>query len=209
MSAEGRRVRSGVWLIAFLVAVGSVTAAEAFTPYRLLVSAAKSPLKARVFAHDKRLKSELRGALVVAVPDATLSISPYVFGGHGYLVGWVKDAEERTRLEQAAQGIEGLKSMDVYRPIKPQGDQAPSSVDQLELKTRVVASIVGVMGTDQTNVSVNVLGSHVVLLGVVDSADQVHASTQAAEGTSGVSGVTSYLSVPPPADRKLLGGLLP
>ncbi len=209
MKRFGKRGRSGVWVIAFLVVVGASLSAEAFTPYRLLVSAAKSPLKATVFAHDKRLKSQLRRALVVAVPDATLSVSPYVFGGHGYLVGWVKDAEERNRLEQAAQGIEGLKSMDVYLPIKPTGDDAPSSVDQLELKTRVVASIVGVMGTDQTNVSVSVLGSHVILLGVVDSADQVHASTKAAEGTSGVSGVTSYLSVPPPAERKLLGGLLP
>ena len=191
-----------------MILEGGSLPAQAFTPYRLIVSAVKSPESASVFIHDKRLKSELRRALVVAVPDATLSASPYVFGGHGYLVGWVDDADERARLEQAAEGVEGLKSVDVYLPVKPTGAEAPSSVSELELKTRVLASIVGVMGTDQTNVSVSVLGTHVVLLGVLDSAEQVHAATQAAEGTSGVSAVTSYLSVPPAAERKRLGGRL-
>ena len=209
MKIEGMRVWAAVGLAGLVVFVAGNQSAEAFTPYRLLIGAVKSPLNAGAFIQDKRLKSALRRSLVVADPDATLSVSPYVFGGHGYIVGWVDDLDERSRLEDAAQGVEGLRSLDVYLPIKPTGDEAPSSVDELGLKTKVVASIVAVLGTDQTNVSVDVLGKHVVVLGVLDSADQVHRVTQAAAGTSGVSGVTSYLSVPPPSERKILGSRLP
>ncbi|MEE3328884.1 MAG: BON domain-containing protein [Myxococcota bacterium] len=195
-------------IIAFGVS-GWVAQADAFTPYRLLFSAVKSPESASVFIQDKRLKSQLKRALVLAVPESTLSVSSYVFGGHAYLVGWVDDVNERGEIEEAAKSIGGIQSVDVYLPIKPKGDAAPSSVDELKLKTSVVASLVEAMGTDQTNVSVDVLGTHVVLVGVVGSASQVHSAREAAEGTKGVSSVTSYLSVPPPADRKLLGRRLP
>ena len=199
-----RRVVPGLLIIAFLVLAGGARV-HAFTPYRLLVSAVKSPENASVFIQDKRLKLQLKRALVLAVPDATLSLSPYVWGGHAYLVGWVDDADERNRIEEAAKEISGLKSVDIYLPAKPKGDAAPSSVDALKLKALVVASLVGAMGTDEANISVDVLGRHVVLVGVLASADEVHVAQEAATGTVGVSGVTSYLSVPPARDQKLLG----
>ena len=189
--------------------LGLAPSAQAFTPYRLIFGAAKSPESVTVFARDKRLKSQLKRALVVAVPEATLAVSSYVVGGHAYLVGWVDSAQERSELEEAAINMGGLQSVDVYLPIKKTGDEAPSSVDEMKLKTSVLASLVEALGTDRTNVSVDVLGTHVVLVGVLASADEVHSARAAAEGTHGVSGVTSYLSVPPVEDRKLLGRLLP
>jgi osmotically-inducible protein OsmY len=178
---------------------------EAFTPYRLLVQAAKSPESASVFVQDKRLRSQLHRALIVAVPEATLSISPYVWGSHAYLVGWVDDEAERSKLEEAARGVSGLVSVQVYLPVKPKGEAAPSSTDELKLKAAVIESLMTAIGTDKTNVSVDVLGAHAVLVGVLGSADEVHAATEAAQNTQGVQSVSSFLGVPPSEDRKLLG----
>ncbi len=80
-------------------------------PYRLMAEAAKSPERPAVFVHDKRLRIKLREALLLAVPDSTLSVSPYVSGGRAFLVGWVKDEAQKTALEDAARGVPGLLSV--------------------------------------------------------------------------------------------------
>ena len=205
---NGTIKRCGARVAVFCLFAGAIAwggEAGAFTPYRLLVQAAKSPESASVFALDKRLRSQLRRALVVAVPQATLSVSPYVWGSHAYLVGWVEGAEERSKLEAAARGVSGLVSVQVYLPVKPTGEEAPSAGSELKLKAGVTQSLVAAIGTEKTNVSVDVLGAHVVLVGVLGSADEVHAATTAAQGTEGVQSVSSFLSVPPAMDRKLVG----
>ena len=205
-SVQGRRVRvAALCFFLSFVAVGWPGEAKAFTPYRLLVQAVKSPEGASVFVQDKRLRSQLHRALIVAVPEDALSVSSYVWGSHAYLVGWVDDEDERSKLEEAAQTVSGLVSVQVYLPVKPKGEGAPSSTDELTLKARVIQSLVTAIGTDKTNVSVDVLGTHAVLVGVLGSADEVHAATKAAQDTEGVLGVSSFLSVPPSEDRKLLG----
>ena len=205
MSRESRTRVAGLCLFLILLAAGWPGEVKAFTPYRLLVQAAKSPEGVSVFVKDKRLRSQLHRALIVAVPEDTLSVSPYVWGSHAYLVGWVDDEEERSKLEEAARGVSGLVSVQVYLPIKPKGEAAPSSTDELKLKVAVVQSLVTAVGTEKSNISVDVLGTHAVLVGVLGSADEVHAATKAAQNTAGVQSVTSFLSVPPSEDRKLLG----
>ncbi len=178
-------------------------------PYRMMAQAAKSPERPAVFAHDMRLKASLRRAVVLAVPDSTLSVSPYVAGGHGYLVGWVKDGDQRRALEEAAQDVAGLLSLSMYLPVKPSGEEAPASTSELELKAKVAASIVAASGSEKINIAVDVLGSHAVLVGAVRSTHDIEAAVKAAGETSGISGVTDFLSVPAPGDEKRFGGFLP
>ncbi len=52
-------------------------------------------------------------------------------------------------------------------------------------------------------VEIEVLGGHVVLLGVVDSQQTIDAAVAHAQSTSGVSGVTSFLLLPEPEYEKL------
>jgi len=205
---NGRLKRHRVRVAVFCLCAAAIVGAGevgAFTPYRLLVQAAKSPESASVFVLDKRLRSQLRRALVAAAPEATLAVSPYVWGSHAYLVGWVTSVEERSEIEAAARGVSGLVSVQVYLPVKPTGGEAPSAASELALKASVTRSLVAAMGTEKTNVSVDVLGSHAVLVGVLGSAEEVHAATTAAQATEGVQSVSSFLSVPPAMDRKLLG----
>ena len=190
------------FLLVFVFACGGAK------PYKLMAEAARSPERPAVFVHDKRLRLHLREALVVASPGSTLSISPYVVGGHAYLVGWVDTDGERADLEAAAQGVSGLLSVAVYMPVKPTGADAPSSTAELELKAKVTASLLAANRSDKINIAVEVLGTHAVLIGALGSAEDVRRADEAASETSGISGVTSFLSVPPESDEKRLGGFL-
>jgi len=179
--------------------------AQAFTPYRLIVQAVRGPQSPMAFVDDKRLKANLRKALLLAVPDATLSVSPYVAGGNGYLVGWAKDDAEREKLENAARGVQGLISLAVYLPTKPSGDGAPNFTADMALEAKLKAALHLAMGPDQTNIAVDVLGAHAVLVGVVGSTAKIQQAGQIARGTDGVSGVTSFLTVPLASDTKRIG----
>jgi osmotically-inducible protein OsmY len=157
------------------------------------------------FVSDKRLKANLRRVLLVAEPGSALSVKSYVAGGHGYLVGWVADDAERSRLEEVARGVAGLVSLAIYLPAKPTGDEAPSATAEVELKARVMASLRVAMGGDKANIAVEVLGSHAVLIGVLSSTGKIQDAALAARETSGISGVTSFLSVPLSGDEKRIG----
>ena len=177
-------------------------------PYRLMAEAVRSPERPAVFVQDKRARLNLRRALVLAVPDTTLSVSPYVSGGHAYLVGWVDNEEERVALEKAAQSVQGLLSVEPYLPLKPTGPDAPDSTSELELKTKVVASILAASRSEKINISVQVLGTHAVLIGAVNSTEDIQEAETAAKETSGISGVTNFLIVPSANDAKRFGGFL-
>ena len=183
-------------------------AAHAFTPYRLLVEAVRTPQKPLAFVQDKRLKMNVRKALLIAEPKTALSVSSYVAGGHAYLVGWVDDDAQRNSLEDAARKVPGLLSIAVYLPSKPTGDDAPSTTSELTLTAKVKAAIMQRSRIEKTNVAVNVLGTHAVLVGVVHSTDDIQSAVAAASGTEGISGVTNFLHVPMDKDRKPSLGLL-
>lgn len=195
--------------IATVLGGADVSAAFGFLPYRTMLEAARSPEKPLAFVQDKVLRLDLRRALVEADPDATLSISPYVFGGHAYLVGWVENDAERETLESAAHGVDGLSGLTSYLPVEPTGKDAPSKSDELALEAKVEEAITLSSSAHRMNVSVEVLGTHVVLVGAVSSGAAVQSAGQAARETPGVSGVTSFLTVPQPGSQKLFGDLLP
>jgi osmotically-inducible protein OsmY len=201
-----RQLILGAALLAVASILGLAAApAQAFTPYRLLLQAVRSPQSPMAFVADKRLKANLRAALLTADPGTVLSVKAYVGGGHGYLVGWVKDDAQRTKLEDAARQVAGLISLAVYLPAKPTGDAAPSLTAELELKAKLKASLRVAMGGDTPNIAVEVLGSHAVLVGVLGSTAKIQHAGQAARETSGVSGVTSFLTVPLSGDTKRIG----
>lgn len=162
------------------------------------VSTTRSPegLGAQVATHLR-----LREAMAAADPEAVLTVSPYAFMGHGYLVDYVKNAEERARLVDAARSVPGLTSVDVYLPLH---EGAARRAANLELEVRVKAAIAAESTAKVPNVSVVALGGEVVLLGVVADEAAVQTAGTAARTVSGVTGVTSYLLVPEPGLEKLL-----
>lgn len=208
-----RRIRVRAALAA-AIAVGQILSvgvapAFGFLPYRMLLEAARSPEKPLDFVQDKVMRIDLRKALVEADPEDVLSVSPYVVGGHAYLVGWVSSPAEREKLEAAARSVPGLVSLSSYLPVKPTGADAPSEADELSLKAKIEQAITLASSAHRMNVDVDVLGTHAVLVGAVASSAAVQSAGEAARQTEGVSGVTSFLTVPEPGKEKLLQGLLP
>ncbi|MCH2171819.1 BON domain-containing protein [Myxococcota bacterium] len=177
-------------------------------PYRLIAQAARSPERPAVFLYDKRLRMNLREALLLAQPDSAISVSPYVTGGHAYLVGWVSSEDKRTALERAAGTVPELLTVTSYLPVKPTGEQVPDSASELELKTRVVGSLLAASGSEKINITVEVLGTQAVLVGAVSSKGEIRRAEQAAGDTQGITGVTNFLTVPDPGQAKRFGGFL-
>lgn len=201
-------IRPGLGLF-FLLLAGGVAPASGFLPYRTILQAARSPEKPLAFVHDKVLRVSLRKALIAAAPGDALAISPYVYGGHAYLVGWVSGAGEREALEAAARGVAGLVSLSSYLPLEPTGVDAPRKSDEIALEAKVEEAITLDSSAHRANVSVDVLGTHAVLVGIVADGAAVQTAGAAARNTPGVTGVTSFLTVPEPGQEKLLQGLLP
>ena len=71
-----------------------------------------------------------------------------------------------------------------------------------------MAALVANSSAEKTNVAVDVLGSHAVLVGVVHSTADIQSAVAAAKGTSGITGVTNFLHVPLAENTKPSRGLL-
>src|SRR5262249_52102845 len=108
-------------------------------PYVLAAKAASSHLTPTAWTKDQLLKDEMRKAILADQALSGLSITPYVYMQHGFVVGFVQDAQQAAAVTRAAQGVAGLRSLETYLPIKgePLKDSSSSSLSDLEL----VASI--------------------------------------------------------------------
>src|SRR5262245_17478179 len=165
------------------------------TPYVLAAKAATSHLSPRAYAKDQRLKDEMREAILVDQALSGLSITPYVYMQRGFLVGFVKDAEQAVAVTRAAQGLSGLRSLDTYLPIKkePLKDSSGSTPYDLELVAQIKLALKVDEHLTESRYGIEVLDGHAVLLGVVISEDEKLAVERAAKGVKGVKDIKSFL----------------
>jgi len=161
-------------------------------PYRMMAKAATSEESAFSQAGDQRLKARMREAIVAADPKQTLAVTPYAYMGHAYLVGFVDDAAEGDRLLSTIRGFEGVRSVDGYLPTRPEGR---SEASDLEIKGKVKAAM-AIIGETVTQIEIESLAGHVVLLGVVGSAEDIDNAGERARRVGGVTGLTNFLLVP-------------
>ncbi len=149
---------------------------------------------------DDRLKLSLREALLANGPAAEIHVTPYVYMGHAYLVGFVAGAAQRQQLTDAAQGVAGVRSVDTYLPDQPADSQTARDI---EMEGKVKAALA--LNRERiTQIDVDALAGHVVLLGVVANQSDIDAAVAAARGVDGVTGVTSFLLLPEKGYEKAL-----
>lgn len=183
-----------------LIALGLVvTGCGGFRPYRMMGRAATSEETVFAQAEDKELKIQLREALL-AGGESPLAITPYVFMGHGFVVGFVQGPEQRDEILRAAQGVEGLRSVQSYLPERP---AASAPVDDVATKVKIKEALALHPEVVVTRVDVEALDGHIVLLGVVASEAARESAVAAAAGVSGVTGVTNFLLLPEPGYESL------
>ncbi|MGH7382931.1 MAG: BON domain-containing protein [Candidatus Methylomirabilales bacterium] len=163
-------------------------------PYRAMARAATSEENVFAQAQDKELKVQLREALL-ARGESPLAITPYVYMGRGFVVGFVGDGAQRDGVLSAAQGVQGLRSLQSYLPDRP---TTSSTANDVATKANVKAALVPHPEIGVTHVDIEVLGGHVVLLGVVGSEEARESAVTAVAAVSGVKGVTNFLLLPEP-----------
>ena len=170
-----------------------------FRPYRMMGRAATSEEGVFAQAEDKELKIQLREALL-AGGESPLAITPYVFMGHGFVVGFVHGTEQRDEILRTAQGVQGLRSVESYLPPRP---AASGTVGDVAIEAKVKEAMALDPEVVVTRVDVKVLDGHAVLLGVVASEAARESAVTAAAGVSGITGVTNFLLLPEPGYKSL------
>lgn len=163
-------------------------------PYRAMARAATSEEEVFAQVQDKELKIQVREALL-ARGESPLAITPYVFMERGFVVGFVGDSAQRDDVLSAAQGVQGLRSLQSYLPDRP---ATSSTVDDVATKAKVKEAFVPHREIGVTRVNIEVLDGHAVLLGVVGSEEARESAVTVAAGVSGVKGVTNFLLLPEP-----------
>jgi osmotically-inducible protein OsmY len=176
------------------------TGCGGFRPYRRMAKAATSEENVGAQVDDQRLKTSLREAILTTDAAAALEVTPYVYMGHGYLVGFVSGDAQRQSLVAAAQRVSGLRSLDTYLPDQPADSQTTSD---FAIKGEVKAALA--VGLNRvTQIDLEVLAGQVVLLGVVSDQGAIDSAVAAAQGVSGVTGVTNFLLLPEAQYEKAL-----
>jgi hyperosmotically inducible protein len=147
---------------------------------------------------DSLLATKLREALAEADGLAGASITPHVYMGHVFLVGFVTTSAQHDTATEAARDVEGVRSVNGYLPIRAGADVARADApDDAAIEAKVKAELAR-SGQPVARVDMDVLDGHVVLLGVVSSQEAAAAVSAAARRVSGVKGVTSFLLLPEP-----------
>ena len=166
-------------------------------PYGAMHKAAQSELTPTALAHDHRLKAELRTALVSEQGFAGLTLSPEVFMERGYVTGRVDTSDQAEAVRRVARGVQGLRSVDAYLPVKPaQSTDESSLTADLALKAETASALKLAPGVVASRITTAVLDGHVVLMGVVSDEEARRKAAEVVSGVTGVKGTTNWLLLP-------------
>jgi hyperosmotically inducible periplasmic protein len=176
-------------------------------PYRRMGRAARSERNLAVQVDDRLLTEKIRSTLADTEGFGGAEVTPYVYMGHVFLVGFVTHSDQQSEATRAVQDLDGVRSLGAYLPVRTDATKSVSDVaSDAAIEGKVKAALV-LAGQPVTRIDVQVLAGHVVLLGVVRSQEAVSAATEAARGVSGVTGVTSFLLLPEAGYERLRPGL--
>jgi hyperosmotically inducible periplasmic protein len=171
-------------------------------PYRRMARAARSERNLVAQVDDRLLTERVRSALADSVLTGA-DVTPHVYMGHVFLVGFVDHSDQQGEATLAVQDVEGVRSVGAYLPVRKDDPKTVSNVASDAAIEGKVKAALALAGQPVTRIDMQVLNGHVVLLGVVRSQEAVSAATAAARGVGGVTGVTSFLLLPEPGYEKL------
>jgi len=199
-------------LTLWTVVVGAVleSCGGGVRPYRAMAKAAASEESVEAQAHDKRLTLQVGEALVATDPAAVAHVWPHVYMDRVFLVGFVESDTQRSKLEAAVKGIEGVRQVDLYLPVKSADAESwtTATLNDAKLKTELAAALAADLRTAKLRIASEVVAGHIVLLGVVSSDTERQAAISVAANLVSPDRVTSFLLLPDPEYEKRLHLLL-
>jgi hyperosmotically inducible periplasmic protein len=176
-------------------------------PNQRMGRTARRERKLAVQVDDHLLTEKIRSALEDTEGFGGAEVTPYVYMGHVFLVGFVTHSDQQSEATRAVEDLDGVRSIGAYLPVKTDATRDVSDIASDAAIEGKVKAALALAGQPVTRVDMQVLAGHVVLLGVVRSQEAVSAATQAARSVSGVTGVTSFLLLPEAGYESLRPGL--
>jgi hyperosmotically inducible periplasmic protein len=167
-------------------------------PSRRMARGARNERSPTTQVDDRHLADKLRSALADSDQLNGADITPHVYMGHVFLVGFVTHSDQQGEATRAVQDVEGVRSVGAYLPVKSEPAKGGSNVASDAVIEAKVRAALELPYQPVTRIDLQVLDGHVVLMGVVKSQEAMSAATAAARSVSGVTGVTSFLLLPEP-----------
>lgn len=161
-----RPERSWAALALSALALG-IAACGSPMPYRAMARAASSEENVFSQAEDKRMGLAVRETLGANQGLHGLEISPFVYMGRVFLVGFVSTEGQAQQAVEAVRGLAGVRSVDSYLPVSP-GGSTGEAAERKARDTAITGEVKGALGLDPdeviTRIDVKTLAGHVVLL---------------------------------------------
>jgi len=157
-------------------------------------SAAVDERNVKTIASDTKLKLTIEKRFIEDDTVKALDISAFVYDGQAYLTGEYATGAEKRQAIKLAEGVAGVKSVTAYLLAKQKGDFC-GTTDNVAMASKVKTALIKDKDIWATNINVEAVQCHIVLLGIVGSRAQVGKAVAHAKAVEGVRGVTSYLKV--------------
>lgn len=123
-----------------------------------------------------------------------LDYDAYSYEGHVYLIG---EYESRSQVDKAvaiAKGVKDVRTVTTYMLPKKVNDLC-GTTDNLDIYTSVKGKLINDKDIWSTNIDIETIQCHVVLLGIVGSKQEKAKAISHAKSVPGVRAVKSYLTV--------------
>lgn len=163
------------------------------SPYGSIYSVAADEREAGAIVSDTKITAMIQKAFVEDRDVKVLDISVYCYNGNVYLVGEYDQARQKEQAVKIAGAAEGVKSVKTHL-LPKRKDAICGDVENLAIRTKLDAKLVADMEVWSTNIDVKVVQCHVVLLGIVETKEEIARAVAHARSVAGVRDVTSYLT---------------
>ncbi len=163
------------------------------SPYGSIYSVAADEREPETIVSDAKITAMIQKKFVEDPDIKVLDISVYCYKGNVYLVGEYDQAQQKERAVKIAETTEGVKSVKTHL-LPKRKDAICGAVENLAIRTKLDAKLVADMEVWSTNIDVKVVQCNVVLLGIVESKEEITRAVAHARSVEGVRDVTSYLT---------------
>lgn len=157
-------------------------------------SAAVDQRNIKTIASDTNIKLSIEKSFLDDKNIKILDISAFVYAGHAYLTGEYDTELQKQRAIAIARQTEGVKAVTAYLLAKRKGDFC-GVTDNATLATKVKTALIGDDDIWATNINVEAVQCHIVLLGIVGTQAEIDKAIVHARMVENVRGVQSYLRV--------------
>lgn len=157
-------------------------------------SAAVDERNVKTIAADTKLKLSIEKGFLNDNTVKLLNISAFVYDGHAYLTGEYESPVERRRAIDIAGKVKDVRSVTPFLLAKNKADLC-GVTDNTVMAAKVKTALVEDKDIWATNINVEAVQCHIVLLGIVGSQGQISKAISHAKAVAGVRSVISYLKV--------------